>query len=298
MDQLDAMRVYVAVVESQGFTAASRVLGIPVPTVCRKVANLEEKLGVQLLVRSTRKISTTSSGMHYYDDARRILEEISDASRRVAGEYQQIKGLLTITAPALFGRLHILPILSEFMRLHDEVEVRLLLTNHMLDMLEEHIDLGVSIGLRSSDSMEVIPVTDTRLVVCASPKYLSVAGRPQKPDDLLEHETITFAKSCMQFPWPFKMPTEDDCEINIKSRLVLNTAEAAVDSALKDTGLTQLYYYEAKNFIEAGALEIVLENYEIEPTPVIITIPQGPKTPQKVSAFIDFAITELRRQLQ
>lgn len=294
MDQLDAMRVYVAVVESQGFSAASRALGIPVPTVCRKVAHLEEKLGVQLLVRSTRKVSTTNSGMQYYDDARRILEDLNDSNRRVAGEYQQIKGLLTITAPALFGRLHILPIVNDFMRLHDEVEVRLLLTNHMLDMLEEHIDLGVSIGSRSPGSMKVVPVTEMRLIVCASPQYLSAAGRPSKPDDLLDHETITFARSCMQSPWPFKMPTGDDREINLKSRLVVNTAEAAVDSALKDTGLTQLYYYEAKSYIAAGELEVVLESYEIEPAPVIITIPQGLRTPQKVNAFVDFAITELR----
>ena len=232
MDQLDAMRVYVAVVESQGFSAASRALGIPVPTVSRKVAHLEEKLGVQLLVRSTRKVSATSSGMRYYDDARRILEDINGANRRVAGEYQQIKGLLTITAPALFGRLYILPIVNDFMRLHDEVEVRLLLTNHMLDMLEEHIDLGVSIGSRSSGSMKVVPVTEMRLIVCASPQYLSAAGRPSKPDDLLDHETIPFARSCMQYPWPFKMPAGDIREVNLKSRLLVNTAEAAVDSVL------------------------------------------------------------------
>jgi DNA-binding transcriptional LysR family regulator len=297
MDQLDAMRVYVAVVESQGFSAASRALGIPVPTVCRKVANLEERLGVQLLVRSTRKVSATSSGMHYYDDAKRILEDVSGANRRVAGEYRQIKGLLTITAPALFGRLHILPIVNDFMRLHDEVEVRLLLTNHMLDMLEEHIDLGVTIGSRSRGSIEIIPVTEMRLIVCASPKYLSAAGRPGKPDDLLDHKTITFAKSCMQDPWPFKMLTGDTREINLKSRLVVNTAEAAVDSALQDTGLTQLYYYQAKTHITAGELEVVLESYEIEPDPVVIAIPQGPRTPQKVSAFVDFAITELRKHL-
>ena len=294
MDQLDAMRIYVAVVESQGFSAASRALGIPVPTVSRKVANLEEKLGVQLLVRSTRKVSATSSGMDYYDDARRILEDISGADRRVAGEYQQIKGLLTLTAPALFGRLYILPIVNEFMRLHDEVEVRLLLTNHMLDMLEEHIDLGVSIGSRSPGSMKVVPVTEMRLIVCASPQYLSAAGRPGKPDDLLDHETITFARSCMQYPWPFKMPTGDNREVNLKSRLVVNTAEAAIDSVLKDTGLTQLNYYEAKSYIAAGELEVVLESYEIEPAPVVITIPQGLRTPQKVNAFVDFAITELR----
>jgi DNA-binding transcriptional LysR family regulator len=296
MDQLEAMRVYVAVVESQGFSAASRVLGMPVPTVSRKVANLEEKLGVQLLVRTTRKVSTTSSGMQYYEDARRILEDISGANRRVAGEYQQIKGLLTMTAPALFGRLYILPIVNDFMRLHDEVEVRLLLTNHMLDMLEEHIDLGVSIGSRSAGSMEIIPVTEMRLVVCASPQYLSAAGRPGEPDDLLDHETITYAQSCTQYPWPFKMPTGETREINLKSRLVVNT-EAAADSALQHMGLTQLYYYQGKSYIEAGELEIVLGNYEIEPTPVIIAIPQGPRTPQKVTAFVDFAITELRRHI-
>ena len=297
MDQLDAMRVYVAVVESQGFSAASRALGIPVPTVCRKVAKLEEKLGVQLLVRSTRKVSTTSSGMHYYDDARRILEDISGANRRVAGEYQQIKGLLTITAPALFGRLYILPIVNDFMRLHDEVEVRLLLTNHMLDMLEEHIDLGVTIGSRSRGSMEIVPVTEMRTIVCASPRYLSAAGRPAKPDDLLDHETITYAQSCTQYPWPFKMTTGDTREINLKSRLIVNS-EAAVDSAAQHTGLTQAYYYQAKSYIEAGELEIVLEDYEIEPTPVIIAIPRGPRTPQKVNAFVDSAVPELRKRLQ
>jgi DNA-binding transcriptional LysR family regulator len=295
MDHLDAMRVYIAVVESQGFSAASRALGIPVPTVCRKVAHLEEKLGVQLLVRTTRKVSTTSSGMRYYDDARRILEDLNDSNRRVAGEYQQIKGLLTITAPALFGRLYILPIVNDFMRLHDEVEVRLLLTNHMLDMLEEHIDLGVSIGSRSPGSMHIVPITEMRQVVCASPQYLAAAGRPGKPDDLLDHETITYAQSCTQYPWPFKMPNGDSREINLKSRLIVNT-EAAVDSALQHMGLTQLYYYQGKSYIEAGDLEVVLENYEIEPTPVIIAIPQGPRTPQKVTAFVDFVITELRKQ--
>jgi DNA-binding transcriptional LysR family regulator len=233
--------------------------------------------------------------MHYYEDARRILEDLNDSNRRVAGEYQQIKGLLTITAPALFGRLYILPIVNNFMRLHDEVEVRLLLTNHMLDMLEDHIDLGVSIGSRSPGSMEIVPVTGMRLIVCASPQYLSIAGRPGKPDDLLDHETITYAQSCTQYPWPFKMPSGEIREINLKSRLIVNT-EAAADSALQHMGLTQLYYYQGKSYIEAGELEVVLENYEIEPTPVILAIPQGARTPQKVSAFVDFLMTELRKQ--
>lgn len=297
MDQLDAMRVYVAVVESEGFSAASRALGIPVPTVCRKVAKLEEKLSVQLLVRTTRRVTTTNSGTHYYDDAKRILEDVSGANRRVAGEYQQIKGLLTITAPALFGRLYVLPIVNDFMRLHDEVEVRLLLTNHMLDMLEEHIDLGVTIGSRSSGSMEIVPVAGMRQIVCASPRYLSAAGRPAKPDDLLDHETITYAKSCTQCPWPFKMTTGETREINLRSRLIVNS-EAAIDSAAQHTGLTQVFYYQARSYIETGELEIVLEDYEIEPIPVTIAIPRGPRTAQKVSAFVDFAEPELRRRLQ
>jgi DNA-binding transcriptional LysR family regulator len=187
MDQLGAMRIFIAVVDSQGFSAASRMLGIPVPTVCRKVAHLEERLGVQLLTRSTRKTTVTDSGHQYYENVRRILEDIDSAERLASGEYKQVKGLLTITAPSLFARLHVLPIVNDFLEMHDNVEVRLLFTNHVLDMLDEHIDLGIRIGQPSSSEMTNSLVGKMRAVVCASPAYLSANGRPLAPDDIIQH---------------------------------------------------------------------------------------------------------------
>lgn len=298
MDQLSAMRIFVVVVESQGFSAASRVLGIPVPTVSRQIANLENKLGVQLLIRSTRKTTVTGIGQRYYDEVKHILDDINNVDRLVTGEYQEVKGLLTITAPAMFGRLHLLPIINEFMRLNDEVEVRLLLTNHMLDMLEEHVDMGIRIGSQVNSSMKFIRAARMRQVVCASPAYLAIAGHPSTPDDLFNHETVTFSKSCAQIPWSFKLISGKTTELLVSSKLIVNTAEAAVDSALQQVGITQLYYYQAVSEFESGELEIVLEEYELDPLPVNIILPLGSRNPQKVEAFMNFLVPELRKRLQ
>lgn len=298
MDQLGAMRIFIAVVESQGFSAASRILGVPVPTVCRKIAHLEDQLGVQLLVRSTRKTTVTDSGHQYYEDVRRILDDINSAERLAAGEYKQVTGLLTITAPTVFARLHILPIVNEFLRQHENVEVRMLFTNHVLDMLDENIDLAIRIGPQSTSKMTSQQAGAMRLVVCASPGYLSAKGRPSLPANIAEHDTITFSKSCSQTPWPFKMPSGGNFEVRVKSKLLLNAAEGAVDSALQDAGITQLYLYQAARHIASGDLEILFQEFEVDPLPVLISTPQGQYTPQKVKTFVEFAKPALQQQLQ
>lgn len=297
MDQLNAMRVFVAVVEEQGFSAASRALGIPLPTVCRKVANLEDQLGAQLLIRTTRKVTVSDAGERYYEDVRRILEDVDDAALRASGEYQQAKGLLTITAPSLFARLHILPICTDFMKLHGEIEVRLLFSNHVLDLLEDQIDLGIRIGAQMGSSMNVVQVGTVRQVVCASPTYLAVRGRPSTPSDITRYETITFSRSCKQTPWAFKAPSGKRFEVDVRSRMLLNSAEGAIESATRGFGLTQLYSCEAMDEIASGDLEIVLQGYEIEPTTVSFVFPQGERIPEKLKTFNDFAISALRKRL-
>lgn len=297
LDQLGAMRVFVAVVEAQGFSAASRSLGMPVPTVCRKVAELESQLDAQLLVRSTRRVSVTDSGNNFYEDAKRILEDVDSAERRASGEFQRATGLLTITAPSMFGRLHILPIVSEFMCLHDEIEVRLLLTNHVLDLPEGHIDLGVRIGAGSTNSISVMNLGNVRQVVCASRKYLSVKGSPSTPRDIANHKCITFSRSGDQVPWIFAGPHRNLREVNVSSKLVLDTAEAALDAALQNGGLTQLYSYQAAPHVESSDLQIVLEDFEIDPQSVAFNFPRTQRVPQKLSAFMEFASTAIRQRL-
>lgn len=297
MDRLGAMRVFAAVVEAQGFSAASRALGMTLPTTCRKVAELEAQLGTQLLIRSTRRVTVSDAGQRYHDNVIRILEEIDDAERQARGEYQQAKGRLTLTAPSLFGRLHVLPIVTDFMRRHEEIEVRLLFTNHILDLPEEHIDLGIRVGADSHGSMTAAAAGTVRQIVCASPGFLAADGRPQTPQALSGRQCITFSRSGRPDPWTFRMPTGKKLSVDVKSKLVLNSAEGAVDSALAHAGMTQLYSYQAAPHVVTGSLEIVLPDYEIEPAPVNLVFPRGQRLPQKVKSFLDFAMRRLSDDL-
>ncbi len=297
MDRLDAMRVFVAVVDSKGFSAASRALSMPLATVSRKIAELESHLGAQLLIRSTRKLTVTDSGQRYYEDVRRILDEIGDAERQASGEYQRPKGHLTITAPTLFGRLHVLPAVNDFMKIHPDINIQLYLTNHVVDLLEDHINLGIRIGALSDSSLIAFRVGSVRQIVCASPGYLSQQGRPLSPNDLAGHQCISFSKFGTPEEWAFKMPSGKIRHFPVQPRLLLNSIAGAVFSAREDGGLVQLYSYQAAFHVADGTLEIVLDRYEIEPPPVSIVYPQGRLVPQKMRAFVDFAMPRLRERL-
>jgi len=297
MDRLAAMRVFVAVVDAQGFSAASRALSMPLPTVCRKVAELESHLGAQLLVRSTRKVAVTDSGRRYYEDVRRILDDVGDVESRVSGEFQEPKGRLSITAPTLFGRLHALPIIDDFMKIHLDVSVRLMLINQVVDLLEDHIDLGIRIGALSDSSIVALEAGAVRQIVCASPGYLSRHGRPQSPRDLSRHQCVCFPSAGTPADWAFKMPSGKIRRFPVPTRLTLNSIEGNVQSALRDSGLVQLYAYQAAPHLAEGTLEIVLDGYEVAPSPVSLVYPQGRLVPLKVRAFIDFALPRLRDHL-
>ena len=297
MDRLAAMRVFVAVVEVQGFSAASRLLRIPLPTVSRKIADLERHLGAQLLIRSTRKFTVTDSGQRYYEDARRILDDIDDAERSASGEYRRPKGRLTITSPTMFGRLHVLPIVNGFMRVQPDIDVRCLLTNVVVDLLSEQINLGIRIGPLSDNSLIAIQAGSVRQIICASPGYFSRHGRPRSPDDLASHQCISFALSATPAEWSFKTPSGTVQRVRVHARLMLNSIEGIVDAARGDGGIAMMYSYQAAPHIADGALEIVMDDHEIDPLPVTIIHPQGRLVPQKVRTFIDFAMPRLRKRL-
>lgn len=289
MDKISAMRVYIAVVESHGFSAASRTLGMTLPTVHRKVSELENHLDAQLLVRTTRKVTPTDSGARYYADVKRILEEIDDADSAASGEFRSPKGLLTITAPSLFGRLLVLPIVHEFMQLHEEIDVRLLFTNQVLDMTDHHIDLGFRIGQSLESPTSIKPIGAVRQVVCANHRYLTTHGRPSSPSELTHHRTITFSRSGNQVPWTFRTLSGKAQQITVKSQLVLNATDSALDCALQGKGLAQFYSYQVARSLATRDLEIVLEPFEIEPVPVSIVLSHGSRAPQKVLSFVEFA---------
>lgn len=297
MDRFDAMSVLLSVAETGSLSAAGRRLGIPLSTVSRKVSDLEAHLGARLLVRSTRSVTLTEAGKAYMVAARRILEDLAEAERVAAGEYAVVKGELVITAPIVFGRLHILPVVTAFLRIYPEADVRLELADRLLHLVDDHVDLALRIGDLSDSSHVAMKVGTIRRVVCASPEYLARRGVPRNPSDLAEHDIVTFSTLAPAEAWTFGKGAAAR-SIPLRSRLNVNTAEAAIDAATAGLGLTRVLSYQIAEAVTAGRLVTVLQDFAPEPVPVSLVYPSQRLLPLKLRAFLDFAAPRLRAGLQ
>ena len=297
MDRLEAMAMFLAAVEKGSLSAAAREMGVPVPTLSRKVADLESRLGTQLLTRTTRKLAATEAGVAYAAAARRILEEVDEAEREAAGEFKAPRGDLVVTAPLFFGRRHVLPVIAEFLELFPQINVRLMLDDRNANLVEDHIDMAVRIGRLADSGMIATRVGSMRLVVCASPALLSARGEPQGPEDLTHAPCIATDGPLSGAGWRFRTPgTGAEVDAAVVPRLV-TPAEAAVDAAVLGVGFARLLHYQAQDAIVAGALRLVLEPYEPEPAPIhLVHVPRA-QMPLKMRKFLDFAAPRLRRSL-
>ena len=293
MDRLDAMTVFLAVVDDGSLSAAGRRLGMPLATVSRKLAELEGHLGARLLNRSTRRLELTDPGRAYEQACRRILDDVEGAERAVAGEYDTPRGELAITAPIVFGRLHVLPVVNEFLRANAAVDVRLALGDRVAHLLDEHVDVAVRIGVLPDSRLNAVPLGHLRPVVCASTAYLKAHGTPRTPADLGAHRCITF-EATFPGPWRFAggatfMPA--------RPRLVVNTAEAAVDAAMAGLGVTRVLSYQADAALHAKRLRLLLHRFEPEAVPVNLVYDGQQRVTSKLRAFVDFAAPRLRERL-
>lgn len=293
MDRLESMSVFVAVVAAGSFSAASRQLRMPLPTVSRKVAEIEAHLKAQLLVRSTRKLVLTEAGQAYVEDCKRILEAVTEAERGASGQYNAPQGELTITAPIVFGRLHVVPAVTEFLRAYARVDVRLLLIDRPLNLVDDHVDLAVRIGPLPDSRLVASKVGQIRRVVCATPAYLQERGTPRTPQDLLKHDCVTFAGLTDAGSWAFR----DRETVRVHSRLTTSTAEAAIDAALAGIGLTCTLSYQIAAAVRAGQLAVVLRKFEPPPLPVSLIYVRETRITAKLRAFIDYAAPRLRTSL-
>jgi len=296
MDRLDAMTVFLAVVESGSLSAASRHLRTPLATVSRKVAELEAHLRVQLITRTNRRIALTEAGRGYVDAARDILARVHEAEQIVAGEYAAPRGDLTITAPIVFGRLHVLPIVTDFLKIYPEINIRLTLSDHLVDLLDEPVDIAVRIGNLPDSDLVAARVGMIRRVVYASPGYLSLRGTPAHPSDLKDHDCVTFEGMTSPTSWIFQAGKRE-IAVPVRTRLTVNTAEAAVDAATADLGITRVLSYQAAKAVAEGRLVELLGPFEHPASSVqLVHIRQG-FVPQKFKAFMDFAMPRLRSVL-
>jgi DNA-binding transcriptional LysR family regulator len=297
MDRLEAMRLFVAVGDAGSLSAAARRLKVPLPTVSRKLALLEQHLGVRLVVRTTRKFVLTDPGRTYLESCRRLLAEVEDAERMAAGEYEAPKGRLYLTAPIVFGRLHVLPVALAFLNAYPEVDLRLSLVDRIADMIEEGIDVALRIAHLADSSLIAARVGTVRLVTCASPAYLKANGAPRAPSDLLQHHCIASVNLSATDRWSYRIGGEDQA-FGIRSRLAVTTAEAAIDAAIAGIGITRVLSYQAAAAIKAGKLKLILRAFEPPEIPVSLVHPEARLTPPKVRAFLDFAAPRLRRRLE
>lgn len=296
MDRFKAMSAFTAVVEAKGFAPAARRLGIPLATLSRRVSELERHLDARLLVRSTRRISLTDSGRAYFGACRRLLDELGEAERAAKGEFASPKGDLTITAPIVLGRLHVVPLVAAFLREHPDVNVRLLLGDGLVNLIKEGVDAAVRIGAPAERSLVATRLGSVRRIVCASPAYIERHGTPKHPRELADRDCIAFSGLDFQDAWPFRVGGKS-IRFPVRSRLVVTTADAAIDAAAGGAGLTAVLSYQVAEQVAAGRLVTVLRRFETPDRPVNFLRPGGRLVPAKLRAFADFVVPRLRARL-
>ncbi|MBL8438887.1 MAG: LysR family transcriptional regulator [Zoogloeaceae bacterium] len=296
-DRFEAMQLFVAVADAGSFSAAASGLDIPLATVSRKVAELEGHLGARLLLRSTRRLTLTEAGQSYLAACRRILEQVGEAERTVSGEFTLPQGELVVTAPIVFGRLHVVPVVVEFLRAYPAIDVRLVLADHLVRLLDDQVDVALRIGELPDSGLVALRVGAIRRVICASPDYLARRGTPVQPEQLAGHDCVAFEGLGGTRRWNFRV-SGAELPIAIHTRLAVNTAEAAVDAAIAGLGLTRVLCYQMAAAERAGDLRIVLAPFEEAPWPVsLVHGGQGP-LPLKLRAFLDFARPRLAARLE
>jgi len=294
MDRLEAMSTFLAVVEAGSLSAASRRLNTPLATVSRKISELESRLRTKLFDRTTHKLVLTGAGSSYVDACKRILAEVGEAERAASGEYVAPTGELTVTAPVGIGRIYLIPILADFFKAYPEIDASLIMTNRVLNLQQEQIDVGVRLGALPDSSIIAIRVGTVRRVLCASPSYLAIRGTPRTPDDLAGHDCVTFAGSVSPDVWTF-VRDKTNVAVPVHGRLVVDTVEAARDAACAGIGIASGFSYYAKTALERGALTTLLDEFQPAPLPVHLVYTANRFLPIKVRAFLDFAAPRLRQ---
>lgn len=292
MDRFEAMRAFAAVADERGFAPAARRLGLSPPAVTRAVAALEERLGARLLHRTTRVVRLTEAGTRYLADCKRILGEIDEAEDAAAGSHAEPRGQLVVTAPLMFGRLHVAPIVLDFVRRHPHVSVRMLFLDRVADLIDEGIDAAIRIGPLPDSSLTAIRVGSMRRIVCAAPRYLRARGTPRTPAALADHDVVAFANAPLG-EWSFGAEGAR-WTVEPRARLEVNSAEVAVAAAAAGHGITRVLYYQAARELRAGRLRILLPEFEPAPLPIHVVHAAGRRVAARVRAFVDMAAKRLR----
>lgn len=293
MDRFETLTAFVAVADQRGFAAAARALGTSPPAITRAVAALERHLGVTLFQRSTRAVSLTDQGAAFLERARRILSDLRDAERIVTGGRSAPRGQLYVTAPVLFGRLHVLPTINALLAQHKDLSARMMLLDRNVRIVEEGIDVAVRIGSLADSALRALSIGSVRQIVVASPAYLSEQGAPTRPADLRNHRCIIGSGPRIGNTWSFGAVR--DTTVEVVPRLIVNTVDATLSAAEAGLGFANVLSYQSAEAIAAGRLVEVLKEYAPPAIPVNLVYEAGRAAIPAVRTFLD-AMRERARQ--
>jgi len=293
MDRFHAIQVFVKVAESGGFAAAARALGLSPPGVTRAVAALEKRLGTRLFVRTTRSVRLTTSGTRFLQDGKRILLELAEAEDAAVGAHADPRGELRITAPALFGRMYVTPILGDFLDRYPLMSAQTLFVDRVVNLMDEGLDVAIRVGDLPDSSLSAVRVGEVRRVMFAAPQYLEDHGTPRHPAEIIEHRLIQSLGIGATSEWPFQ---EDGKALSVRAeaRLRMNANDAVIDLALRGWGISRLMSYKIAPYLADGRLQVVLSDFEVPPVPIHVVHQEGRLVSAKVRAFVDFMVERLR----
>jgi DNA-binding transcriptional LysR family regulator len=296
MDKLRAMETFTRIVDGGSLTAAAEALATSLPSVVRTLAALERQLDVRLLNRTTRRLALTDEGREYYERCKRVLAEVEDADAALSARRVMPKGRLRVTAPVMYGRLHVAPVTAEFIVKYPAVQADLLLLDRVVDLVDEGIDIGVRIGRLPDSSLVAAAVGQTRRVTCASPAYLERAGAPNSPADLARHRCISFSGVSPGNRWTFGKDGGPS-EVTVTPALASNQFDVALDACVHGIGLGQFLCYQVQALLDGGQLTRVLLDFEPPPVPIHVIFPHARLLSANVRAFVDWTVPRLQARM-
>ncbi|PJI40431.1 LysR family transcriptional regulator [Ferrovibrio sp.] len=297
MDQLSAMRTFVAALDAGSLSAAARQLGRSPAAVSRAIDDLEAHVGVQLLHRTTRTIRLSEAGERYAAACRRLLSDLEEADLAAAGEGAAPRGLLTLTGPLVSGARVLRPILDGFLDAYPAVKAKLLLLDRQVNLVDEGVDIGLRIAHLPDSSLIALRVGEVRRVICASPGYLAARPPICGLEDLAEQDCICMTAFGQEL-WGFQTPDGVQQQVRMQPRLIVNTVEAAADSAIEGRGLIRVFSYQVAREIADGRLVAVLPQADASAWPVHLITPEGRLAVPKVRAFVDYALPRLKAEFR
>ena len=293
MDRFHLMNVFVAVAEAGSFAGAARRLSMSPPAVTRAVLALEERLGARLLTRTTRVARVTAAGSRNLEDARRIMIDLEEADAAAAGVNANPRGQLTVTAPVLFGKLYVIPIITEYQTAFTQTSVSALFVDRVVNFIDEGMDVGIRIGPLPDSSLRAIRVGRVRRVVVGAPAYLEEHGIPQKPGDLAGHRLVAALGISPTNDWQFQSGGKKS-GVRVQPSITVNTNDGALEAAREGYGLTRLLSYQVAPQLASGELKVMLEDYEGDELPVHVIHHERRQGSAKVRSFVDLAVERLR----